>query len=68
MHLTKLRHTDDIRVLGVDQDVSSCPSGTGWTILPDRTPAIWDRGFPNFLAAPDELSAALWELKLHMSE
>jgi hypothetical protein len=33
--------------------------GTGWTISPDRTSAIWDRGFQNFLAAPDELSAAL---------
>ena len=37
--------------------------GTGWTISPDRTSAIWDRGFQNFLAAPDELSAALSQLR-----
>jgi hypothetical protein len=37
--------------------------GAGWTISPDRTSAIWDRGFQKFLNAPDELSAVLGELQ-----
>ncbi|GAA2884607.1 hypothetical protein GGQ99_005093 [Aminobacter niigataensis] len=42
-------------------------SGTGWTVSPDRTSAIWDRGFQNFLTAPDELSAVLHELEVPAS-
>jgi hypothetical protein len=37
--------------------------GTGWTISPDLTSAIWDKGFQKFLAAPAELDEVLKQLK-----
>jgi hypothetical protein len=38
----------------------SAPSGpSGWTISDDSTAAVWDRGFQDFLAHPNELRAVL---------
>jgi NAD-dependent SIR2 family protein deacetylase len=36
--------------------------GTGWTLSPDRTSAIWDKGLQKFLLAPNELDEILHNL------
>lgn len=37
--------------------------GTGWTISQDRSAAVWDKGFQDFLNAPDELKEVIKRLK-----
>ncbi len=56
----RLFHDLYVYAKGPSDGISFC---NGWTASPDRTSAIWDRGFQKFLTDPDSLSAVLKELK-----
>ncbi len=58
--LIRLFHSLKIEINEHNRGFSPAP---GWTVSDDKTAAIWDKGFQNFLNAPDALQLVLRELR-----
>jgi hypothetical protein len=56
-HSLKIEISDDFR--------GSSPA-PGWTVSHDRTAAVWDRGFQEFLNSPNTLHEVLHDLGVHL--
>jgi SIR2-like domain len=49
----------------INRDFPGYSPAPGWTVSHDRTAAVWDSGFQEFLDAPDALLEVLHELGIH---